>query len=118
MRLIVLSITLLAMTIIVGTFYQADAISSRSSVLPSYILFFILIYLACLMVEYLSLWCERDQNFHCCRMAVHSLALVLVTYEVSVFYAADQHIYSQLPSYSVTSLLSNLDIDSIEPVIH
>ena len=98
----------LAMVAITANFYQADTIYLRASVLPVYIFFFILMYLSCILVEYLSLWCDREKRFHCCRMAVHCVALLLVTFEVGAFYISDHTAYSQLPSYSLTSVLSNI----------
>ena len=65
--LILISIAMIAITV---NFHQADAVFAQASVLPVYILFFILMYMACILVEYVSLWCERGQNFHSARMFV------------------------------------------------
>lgn len=103
--LIVISLAMMAIT---SNFYQADAVFAPASVLPVYILFFILTYMACIIVEYASLWCQRENIFHCARMAVHGLVLLLVVYETGIFYHSDQDIYSHLPHYSVTNALSHI----------
>ena len=97
----------IAMVAISTNFYRADAVYLRASILPFYILFFIFMYMACILVEYVSLWCERGTSFHCARVAVHCMALLLVTYEVGSFYGADQSAYSQFPNYSLTKVLSH-----------
>lgn len=96
----------LAMVAVSINFYQADAVFLQASVLPFYILFFILMYVVCLGVEYVSLWCERGKSFHCARVAVHCLALMLVTYETGSFYSSKSDVYSQFPSYSLSKALS------------
>ena len=101
----------LAMLAISVNFYQADAVFLQASVLPFYILFFILMYMGCILVEYVSLWCKRDKSFHCARVAVHCMALMLVTYEIGAFYSANNNVYSQFPSYSLTKVISHLVID-------
>ena len=103
--LVLISIAMIAITI---NFHTADAVLAKSSVLPVYILFFILMYMTCVLVEYGSLWCERGQNFHFTRVSVHCLALLLVTFEVGSFYSADQNVYSRLPTYSLTQALSHI----------
>ncbi len=97
-----------AMIAITLNFHQADAVFARASVLPVYILFFILMYMACILVEYVSLWCERGQSFHCARVFVHCVALLLVTFEVGTFYSSGQEVYSHLPSHSLTQVLSHI----------
>jgi hypothetical protein len=96
----------LAMMAVSVNFYQADAVFLQASVLPFYILFFVLMYVACLGVEYVSLWCERGKSFHCARVAVHCLALMLVTFETGTFYSSKIDVYSQFPSYSLSKALS------------
>ena len=103
--LIFISIAMIAITL---DFHTADAVFAQASVLPVYLLFFILMYLACILVEYVSLWCERDQNFHSARVLVHCVALLLVTFEVGTFYSSDHDAYSHLPSYSLTQILSHI----------
>ena len=103
--LILISIAMIAITV---NFHQADAVFAQASVLPVYILFFILMYMACILVEYVSLWCERGQNFHSARMFVHCAALLLVTFEVGTFYSSGLEVYSHLPSHSLTQVLSHI----------
>ena len=103
--LILISIAMISITL---NFHKADAVFAKASVLPVYILFFILMYMACILVEYISLWCERGQSFHCARVFVHCMALLLVTFEVGTFYSSDHDAYSHLPSYSITQVLSHI----------
>ena len=107
LSLVLISIAMIAITI---NFHAADAVLAKASVLPVYIFFFILMYMACVLVEYVSLWCERGQGFHFARVSVHCLALLLVTFEVGSFYSSDQNVYSRLPTYSMTQALSHLVI--------
>ncbi len=107
-RLYTLILISVAMLVLSANFYRADAVYGQASVLPVYVLFFILMYMACILVEYVSLWCERDRSFHCARVVVHGMALMLVTYEMGMFYGADRDVYSQLPSYSITKVLSHI----------
>ncbi len=107
-RLISLILICLSMVAITLDFHQADAVFARASVLPVYLLFFILMYLACILVEYVSLWCERGQSFHCARVFVHCVALLLVTFEVGTFYSSGTDVYSHLPDHSLTRILSHV----------
>ena len=103
--LILISVATIAITF---NFHQADAVFAHASVLPVYILFFILMYMACILVEYISLWCERGQSFHFARVSVHCVALLLVTFEVGTFFSSGQEVYSHLPSHSLTQVLSHI----------
>ena len=100
-----ISASLIAIT---ANFYMADAVYAQATTLPFYILFFLMMYLVGIFIEYASLWCRRDYNFHCASVAIHSLAVMLVTYEIGAFYSADQNVYLHAPSYSLTSALSHL----------
>lgn len=105
LSIIFISASLIAIT---ANFYMADAVYAQATTLPFYILFFLMMYLVGIFIEYASLWCKRDYNFHCASVAVHCLALMLVTYEIGAFYSADKEVYSHPPSYSLTSALSHI----------
>ncbi len=105
LSVIFISVSLIAISV---NFYMADAVYLQATTLPFYILFFLMMYLVGIFIEYASLWCKRDYNFHCASVAVHCLALMLVTYEIGAFYSADQNVYSHPPSYSLTSALSHI----------
>ncbi|MCF6198435.1 MAG: hypothetical protein L3J67_03390 [Hyphomicrobiaceae bacterium] len=105
LSIIFISVSLIAIT---TNFYMADAVYAQATTLPFYILFFLMMYLVGIFMEYASLWCKRDYNFHCASVAVHCLALMLVTYEIGAFYSADKNVYSHPPSYSLTSALSHI----------
>ncbi len=107
-RIVVPTVIFLAMTAISVSFYRADAVFVTASSLPFYILFFILMYLVCFGVEYLSLWCRREQGFHCARVVVHCLAFMLVSYETGNFFGSKTDSYSHFPTYSVTKVLSHI----------
>ena len=105
--LILISLAMIAVTI---NFHTAGAVLGEASVLPVYIFFFILMYMACLLVEYVSLWCERGNGFYRARVFVHCAALLLVTFEVGTFYSSGQDGYSHLSSNTMTQVLSHIVI--------
>ena len=105
-RIAALILIAIAMVAISTRFYQADAIYLQASLLPYYILFFIAMYMACILVEYVSIWCERGKSFHCARIAVHCVTMVMVSYEMGAFYKVGENVYTQFPSYSLTKVLS------------
>lgn len=98
----------IAMFAITANFYFADEVFARASVLPIYIFFFMLMYVLCMLVEYMSLWCKRDKGFHYMRVSIHALALFLVTLEIGSFYGSGRDVYTELPSYSLTQALSQM----------
>ena len=106
LRPVSLILIFVAILMVSFNFYIADAVYARKSVLPLYIFFFILLYVGCITVEYISLWCARGKVFHFCPTAVHGLALILVTYEVGTFYSANGNVYSQLPTHSAMSIIT------------
>ncbi len=115
MRVIVPVMISLAMLAVSFAFYRADAVFLKASVLPFYIVFFIVIYVSCLVIEYLSLWCDRGLKFHTARIAVHFLALVLITWETGMFFYSTSDVYCRFPEWSLSRAVSSL-VDA--PVSH
>ena len=105
LSVIMISVALMA---VASNFYMADAVFAKVTSLPFYVMFFLIMFLVGMLIEYASLWCKRDKNYYCAGVAAHCLALLLVTYETGAFYSAGQSAYAQPPSYSLTAGLSHI----------
>ena len=103
--IIFISVALMAIFV---NFYMAGAVYAPATALPFYIFFFMIMFMVGISIDYASLWCKRNYKFHCASVAAHCMALMLVTYETGTFYNADENVYSQPPSYSLTSVLSHI----------
>ena len=97
-----------AMLAVTANFYMADEVFVKSTTLPVYIFFFLIMFIVGMFIEYASLWCRRGKNFYCTSTVIHGLAFLLVTYETGVFYSAGRDVYAHPPSYSLTSALSHM----------